>query len=263
MIVDVNVNLSRWPFRRLPFDDTPSLVRKLKQSGVTRAWAGSFEGLLHRDIAGVNARLADECRKFGSGMLLPVGSINPTLPGWREDLRRCHQDYRMHAIRLHPNYHGYALDADECEELSSLAKKHRLVVQIALNMEDVRMHHPLMQVPNVDVAPLQGLVERHPELRLIVLNNYGTIGSDAAAQLAAAGEVYFEISHAERVGALETLVKQLPYERLLFGSHFPFFNLEAALLKFRESQVGGTITAAIQHENSRQLMAHATSRQSP
>ena len=29
MIVDVNVNLSRWPFRRLPHDDTPALVQKL------------------------------------------------------------------------------------------------------------------------------------------------------------------------------------------------------------------------------------------
>ena len=253
-MIDVNVNLSRWPFRRLPFDDTPSLVRKLRKSGVTQAWVGSFDGLLHRDIAGVNTRLADECRRFGDGMLLPVGSINPALPDWQEDLQRCRTIHGMHAIRLHPNYHGYALDSAECGELWSLAAKHRLIVQLVLNMEDVRLHHPLMQVPNVDVGPLQGLVERHPELRLIVMNNYGTVSADAAARLVTAGRVYFEISHAERVGTLETLIKQVPYERLLLGSHFPFFVLEASLLKFTESQVGATITAAIQHGNARQLV---------
>ncbi len=254
MIVDVNVNLSRWPFRRLPFDDATSLFRKLKQSGVSQAWAGSFDGLLHRDIAGVNARLTDECKRVGSGMLLPVGSINPMLPDWQEDLRRCHEDHRMRIIRLHPNYHGYELDSNECHALCSLATKHGLVVQIVLKMEDVRMQHPLMQVPTVDVKPLQGLVEQHPDLRLVITNNYGTVSLDAAARLATTGKVYFEISHAERVGTLETLVRRVPFERLLFGSHFPFFNLEASLLKFRESHIGGAITEAIQRKNAQSLL---------
>lgn len=257
MIVDVNVNLSRWPFRRLPYDDTPGLVRKLQQSGVTQAWAGNFDGLLHRDIGDVNRRLADDCKRQGKGMLLPVGSVNPTLPDWREDLRRCQEEHGMRAIRLHPNYHGYGLDTDLCRELLALAARRNLIVQLALKMEDIRVHHPLMQVPNVDIKPLQSLVERFPKLRLIVMNNYGTLRGDAAAKLAATGQVYFDISHAERVGALETLVRQVPYRRLLFGSHFPFFNLEAALLKFRESQIGGALTAAIQRENAQQLVAKA------
>ena len=256
MIVDVNVNLSRWPFRRLPFDDTASLVDKLKTSGISQAWSGSFDTLLHRDIAGVNARLAEECQRFGN-LLLPVGSVNPTLPDWSEDLRRCREVHGMRVIRLHPNYHGYTLDSPECHALCAQAAQHQLVVQLALKMEDARLHHPLLQVANVDVKPLQNLVEQHPKLRWVIMNNYGTVSHAAAAKLASAGQVYFEISHAERVGSLETLVKQVPYERLLFGSHFPFFNLEASLLKFRESQIGRTLTEAIQHKNAQRLLPPA------
>ena len=62
-MIDVNVNVSRWPFRRLPHDETPKLVHKLKACGITQAWVGSFDGLLHCDVAAVNARLVDECRK--------------------------------------------------------------------------------------------------------------------------------------------------------------------------------------------------------
>lgn len=255
MIVDVNVNLSRWPFRRLAFDETARLVAKLRQNQIVSAWAGSFDGLLHRDVAAVNARLAAECRKFGGGMLRPAGTVNPTLPDWREDLRRCRDVHGMHAIRINPNYHGYRLDDDACEQLFDLAERSRMIVQLALKMEDVRTHHPLMPVPTVDVAPLAALVGRHPNLRLIVMNNYGTIRGDAAAGLAEAGQVYFEISHAEQVGALEKLVAQVPFERLLFGSHFPFFNLEATLLKFRESQLGGLMVEAIQHGNAEKLLA--------
>ena len=252
-MIDVNVNLSRWPFRRLPCDETPRLVEKLRASGVTEAWAGSFDGLLHQDVAGVNARLAIECQSSG-GLLKPVGTVHPLLPDWEDDVRRCAEQHGMHAIRLNPNYHGYRLDDPVCDRLLDLAEERKLVVQIALKMEDVRTHHPLMKVPTVDVAPLEALVRRHPQTRLVILNGSGTVSAAAAANLTTLGQVYFDISHAEQVGALEQLVKVVPYERLLFGSHFPFFSLESALLKFRESELGGAVTSAIQSGNARALI---------
>ncbi len=127
-------------------------------------------------------------------------------------------------------------------------------MQVALKVEDVRTNHPLVDVPAVDATPLESLVLRHPKVPIIVMNNYGSVRGDAAAKLTELGNVYFEISHAEQVGALEKLIKDVPFERILFGSHFPFFNIEAALFKFRESALGGAITQDMQHMNAQRLL---------
>src|SRR5688500_429891 len=64
-VVDTNINLFDWPFRKLKYRDTAALVAKLKKHRVVEAWAGSFESLLHKNINGVNERLANECRDRG------------------------------------------------------------------------------------------------------------------------------------------------------------------------------------------------------
>ena len=117
-ITDTNVSLFRWPFRRLPLDETDALVRKLRSLGISEAWAGSFEGILHRDIASVNQRLADACRVHRE--LIPIGSIDLELPGWEDDLNRCIDAQKMPGIRLHPNYHGYTLDDPRHQNSPSL-----------------------------------------------------------------------------------------------------------------------------------------------
>lgn len=254
MITDINVNLSQWPFRRLPLDKTPRLVEKLQQNGITQAWAGNFDGILHRDIAAVNARLAAECERHGKGVLIPSGTVNPMLPDWQDDVRRCHEQHGMRSIRINPNYHGYKLNDLVCDQFFQYVSTYKLIVQLVLKMEDVRTHFPLMMVPTVDMAPLSDLVQRHPDVRLILMNNYSTLRGETLSKIAQAENVYFDISHAEQVGALEKMTKSVPYEKLLFGSHTPFFYLEAALLKFKESELGETITKAIQFGNAQRLL---------
>lgn len=256
-MIDSNVYLSRWPCRRLPHDETASLVALLRRHGVEQAWAGSFDALLHRDLGAVNERLAAECRTHGDGLLIAFGAVNPKLPDWEEDLRRCHEVHHMSGIRLHPNYHGYRLDDPLFARLLTLAAERELVVQLAVTMEDERTQHPLLQVPHVDTAPLVSLVEKLPKLRLVLLNAFRSVRGETLDKLVAAGRVYFEIAMLEGLGGLERIVEQVPAERLLLGSYAPFYVFESALLKLRESRLGGVAERRIQKENAAQLLGPA------
>lgn len=255
MIIDANVSLSRWPFRRLPGDEPHELVARLRNNGVVQAWAGSFDGLLHKDLAGVNARLARDCQIYGKGFLLPFGSLNPKLPDWQEDLRRCHEDYGMRGIRLHPNYHGYDLKDPVLAELLALAAQRGLIVQLALRMEDERTQHPLLRLPPVDVASLAGIVMAQRRLRLIILHWKDLLGPDQLRRLSVAGRVYFEISMLEGLGNLASLVENVSPLRVLFGSNYPLFYFESALFKVREAGLDEQQRRSVFAENARLLLA--------
>lgn len=251
-MIDVNVNLHQWPFRRLDGDDPQKLAATLRANGITQAWAGSFEGLLHRDVSAVNARLAADCARHGGGLFVPFGEINPALPDWQEDLRRCCEVHHMRGIRLHPNYHGYALGDAACRELLAQAARLGLVVALALAMEDERTQFPLMRIPPVNPAPLAAIVKELPKLRLVVLNGNRVPN---ARQLAAEGEVYFDTAMVEGVGGVARVAGEVSPQRVLFGSHAPFFYFESAALKLKEAGLPAEQTQAISQDNARRLLS--------
>jgi uncharacterized protein len=255
-MIDTNVNLFRWPFRRLEGGEPADLVRNLRQKGVTQAWAGSFEGLLHRDVGGVNARLADACRRHGANFLVPFGTVNPKQPDWQEDLRRCVEVHQMPGIRLHPNYHGYTLDDPVVAELLTLTESRKLLVEIALAMEDERTQYALMRIPPVDPAPLLDLTGRMPGLRLVLLDAgyQGVHMTEHIPELAKTGNIYFDIARTEGIGAVARLVKQTSPARVVFGSHYPFFYFESSFLKVREAGLPEDQTQAVMEGNARELL---------
>ncbi len=254
-MIDTNIYLSRWPFRRLPLDEPQALIERLMAHGVTQAWAGSFDGLLHKDLSSVNSRLAEDCRRFGKTLLLPFGSINPMLPDWEEDLRRCHEQFKMRGIRLHPNYHGYKLSEPFFEKLLRAASERNLLVQIVVSMEDRRTQPALFAVEPVDVLPLGKIVSVIPGLKLQLLNALLLVRGQPLLSTLAAGNVAVEIATLEGAGGVAALLKTVPSEKLLFGSYAPFFIFESAILKLKESALSKAQLEAITSANARRLLS--------
>ena len=261
-IVDTNVTLFRWPFRRLKYDATPALVAKLRRHRITEAWAGTFEALLHKDLAGANERLAAECRAHGAGLLRPFGSVNLAWPDWEEDLRRCHEEHRMPGVRLFPGYQTFDLTHPDLGRLIRLTAERGLLLQIVFQLEDPRVHHPLLSLPVIDARPLVPLLERTPTARVQLLHFAGNVqGTDLRALVDRTGAC-FEFSRWEGNGRLGQLIgpgpggarPPVPATRVLFGSHAPYFPVETGLLRLFESPLDWETLDALMHRNARRLL---------
>lgn len=252
-LVDTNFYLGRWPFRRVTLEDPPALVAKLRTQGVTEAWAGSLDALLYKDIPSVNTRLADECRRHGAGLLVPIAAVNPKLSGWEDELRRCVEIHHTPGIRLHPNYHGYTLADPLAERVLARAASLGLLVQIAVTMEEERTIHPLVNVAPVDVTPLPQLMAKIPRLRVQLLNALRAVRTPQVISLSARG-VVFEHAMLEGLEGVGALLRHLPANRLCFGSYAPVFYFDAALLKLRESILNPAQISALRCDTARGLI---------
>jgi len=111
-----------------------------------------------------------------------------------------------------------------------------------------------MRVPHVDVAPLLALLPKRSNLQIVLLNWSRGAGIPLLAKLSAAGQVSFDIATLEGVGGVANLLKQVPADHVVFGSHAPFFYLESAVLKLKESVLSEVELKAIRAGNASRLL---------
>lgn len=247
-LTDCHVYLGSHPFRRLAAENTRAFIQSLTRRGVTEAWAGAFEGLLRRDVAGVNSELARACQNT---MLRPCGTINLSVPDWRDDVKRCAEDHGMRVIRLHPNYHGYDLKTPAFPELLALAARHQMIVQLVTQMEDERTQHPQVRVEPVDLAPLSKIMHEVPEARVMLLNANAAM---VLRHLQNCPNTWLDFAMIEGVGGVGNLLKSWQTDRLVFGSFAPVFYWESAQLKMQESGLDVGQMQDIQWQNASALV---------
>jgi predicted TIM-barrel fold metal-dependent hydrolase len=253
MIIDCNANLGNWPFRRTTYNDPASLIERLERVGIEGAWVTLLDAVMYKNVHAGNAPLAEMVADYDA--LLPVATVNPMWPAWEKDLAECAGALGFRGVRVNPNYHGYELGDAVFEELLTAAGELGMFVEVAARMTDERHHHPLVMVPPTDLSPLLAAVTAHPEVAIVVAN-----GKNAeATMLCRSGDLpanlYVEMSHIESVGGVKSVADAIGVERMLFGTHAPYFYPESSQLKvFTESELTDAELAAISHENAERLL---------
>ena len=189
------------------------------------------------------------------GFFVPVAIVDVTLATWRRDAERCLQKWGCRALKLVPNYHGYELSDPRVSELVTVAREADVPVCVQMRMMDERAHHPLMKVPGVVAADVANLAQRHPDARFLACGAY----QHDLLGLSESPNVWAEISSVESGRALRSAVAVMGPDRLVFGSHSPFYYFEAVLAKLNvdPADVPPETVLAVREVNARALLGEA------
>jgi|GEM_PF-132023 len=265
--IDANSALGEWPSRRLNGSPPPARamlveqrVRLMDARGIRRAAVSSLDAVWLKDGGVANAEL--HALVGGHPRFFPVYILNPTFPAWVEHLERCIGDYGLAAgtgaIQLLPSYHGYRPDDPRLEPCLERLAALDLPVILPLQLEDARMHHPAMRVPDLDPAAVVSLLRRWPSLRWIIASAvFGHVQS-IGRELSPEARVWFDLSRVQGpIDDVRTLAAEVGAHRLLFGTNLPLHIAESPMLSLADAQLPPEDDAAIRYGNARAALGIA------
>lgn len=247
-IVVANSFVGEYPFREVN-GSADELAALLDEKGIDEAIVSSTESLMLRNVHRGNRKLAD--RIADRDTLVPAATINPSYPGWRNDLDECLNEFGMNGVKLLPLYHDYDLDDPEVEALFERCAEAGVPVFVAATMEDQRMRHPRVKLRDHDeigrerlpprqVDALVRVLQRVPEADVVVADAW-----DAAARIKEetverkqdvrlpyrerSGRLLFVLDnlHVLQAHRAEGIAEDIGADHLVVGPRLPFKTFDA------------------------------------
>jgi predicted TIM-barrel fold metal-dependent hydrolase len=167
--------------------------------------------------------------------LLGFLSLDPTVPGWEEELRFGHQELRLRGIKLMPMYAGFRPDDSRLDPLWTYATGHGLPVLLHTGTTFVA------QAPLECTLPrwLDEVARRFPEVRIVMAHLGHPYEGECIATIRKHPHVYADISalHYRPWQFFNSLMLVQEYgvwHKLLFGSDYPFTTVDATIRDLRK-----------------------------
>ena len=248
-MLDFCAKLGAWPYR--PVHDVKKLLHAMDVNEIDHAVVSSLSAVHYLNPQDGNEELAKIVARTRD-RFVPFAVIRPNFTGWEEDLTKCYARYGMKGIVLHPGLHGYAL-GDAClEALMHAAAERTMPVCVQTGMEDPRRQFNRTIIPQTPPAEVGALARKYPQTTVVALGL--KCGQPEQMGEPLPGNLYFDLSNYERMNLIEEAVEQFGAHRMLFGSHFPLFNVGANVLKLACADISEEARKAIGDGNARDLL---------
>jgi predicted TIM-barrel fold metal-dependent hydrolase len=253
-VIDASTWAGQWPFAIHAHRALPETAERLAAIGVSRALISPVRAVFAPDPMDCNHEL--RCQIANAGLpagfrfsLVPI--VNPALPGWRTRLEAFLRESgeTLAAIKVVPNYHGYALGERPGAELAAAITSLGIPVCIQMRMQDERSHHSLVKVPAVPIDDIIGFARGVPDVAILVCGAYNA----ELPRLAAAPNLHAELSFVESGNTLPNALNSLNGYRLLFATHTPIHDPVPGIAKLWGEHVSDATVRDVSTGNANRL----------
>ncbi len=161
-------------------------------------------------------------------------SVDPTQDGWERDMRTGHEELGLRGIKLLPMYAGFSPDDERLEPLWSYAEKRALPVLLHMGTTFIAQAPLAFTLPRL----IEPVAVRHPGVKIILAHLGHPYEGECIAVIRKHENVFADISalHYRPWQLYNSLMLAQEYgvwRKLLFGTDFPFTNVNATISGLR------------------------------
>lgn len=170
-------------------------------------------------------------------------SLDPTQPGWQQELHFGHQELGLRGIKLMPMYAGFRPDDERLNPLWEYASRNQLPVLLHTGTTFISQAPLEFTLPRL----LDTVAIRFPELRLILAHLGHPFEGECVAVIRKHPNVYADVSALhyrpwQLYNSLMLVQEYGVWHKLLFGTDYPFTTVNDSLAGLRSlnNQLEGT-----------------------
>ncbi len=243
MLIDIHSHYFRYPEH---FSETFKEQSKRSRNGIetdlTVRWenyAAAAAGCHRTVVFGGKARLSglwvpdQEVAAYVAlhpEKLIGFMSLDPTQAGWQDEMEEGRSDLKLKGIKLMPMYGGYRPDSPDLDHLWQYATAHRLPVLLHTGTTFIDRAPLECTLPRL----LDTVAIRFPEVKLVLAHLGHPYEGECIATIRKHPNVYADCSalHYRPFQLYHSLMLLQEYgvwNKLLFGTDFPFTTVQASL----------------------------------
>jgi predicted TIM-barrel fold metal-dependent hydrolase len=236
LIIDAHVHIGPLREFHIPSDAPEGVIKSMDTIGIDKAVVSSLLAI-QSDYKLGNNMVAEAIRKY-PGRIVGYAVANPHFKeGIEAELKRCFDELKMSAIKIHPAWHEYPPDGGNYRPVWEFAKKRRGVVLAHTGGSEEEM------------AKYEKLSSQYPEVTFILAhagNSYKTV--DNYIRVAKKRDnIFLEITFSSvPFGIVEHLVEGAGADKVIYGSDMTY--------RDPKPQLGWVIYAKISEEDKKKVL---------
>lgn len=188
-------------------------------------------------------------------------SVDPTQPGWEDELREGHQDLKLKGVKLLPMYAGFLPNSRELDPFWEYVSKHNLPVLLHTGTTFISKAPLACTIPRL----LDDVAIRFPNVKMILAHLGHPYEGECIVTIRKHANVYADCSalHYRPFQLYNSLMLVQEYgvwNKVLFGSDYPFTTVDASVEGMRKlnNMLEGTALPRLDMDAMEKMFARDT-----
>ncbi len=240
--IDFNCFAGGWPFHKVRNNSFQQILRLHQQNGISCGYISSTNAIFYNDPYEAEKELHEEIKDSDYQHIM---TVNPTLPGTFDDIKRAVKEFNISGVRILPGFHDYGLDQEPVKKLCEVLKSYGLPLFLTLRMEDERVSY-LFHPKSVPMDEVSRFLTEEKGLKILLCNIRMDELFEIKETLLKNPQVSYDSSGLkDLLFPLERLIEYGIIHQMVYGSLAPVFSMKSTLLLIQADEIDGLLQERI------------------